>query len=141
MNNLFLLAALAVLTISCTSTETLDEKIQGEWKAYSFVINCDNPQNNIPFELADEDGCMNVWGASQCMTITFDAEGKGLISSDFGVGEIIQEVFDYSLNEARQIVEVCQDFNCVEFSIVEDRLLQIMDEDDCLCEFEYDKKD
>ena len=140
MDNLFLIAALAVLTISCTSTETLDEKILGEWKTYSFVINCDNPQNSIPFELAGEDGCMSIWGASQCTTIAFNADGKGMISNDFGGSEIIQDEIEYTLNEANQVIEVCQNLDCVEFALIEDRLLQIMDEDSCICEFEYDKK-
>jgi len=141
MKNLMLFSALLILVASCSSNETFEEKILGDWQVYSFVINCDDPAQNVAFTRAEDDGCMEFWGDTQCISLSINPRGKAEITSSFGTDSFTQEL-SYTLVESREIINVCEEGgDCIEFTLDNNRIVQVMDEDDCLCEFQYNKMD
>lgn len=142
MKNLLLVFATLLIIISCSHQETFEEKIVGEWLTYSFVINCQDASLNTPLTMAEEDGCIELWGSTQCNSIKLSSDGTGQIRSSVENEEDFIQDITYTTDEAKQAINIC--FGgpaCEEFTFKNNRLLQIMDEDDCLCEFEFDRKD
>ncbi len=141
MKNLILCLTALLVILSCANKETFEEKIQGEWLTYSFVINCQDENRSIPLTMAEEDGCIDFWGSTQCTTISFAPNGIGQVFTSYDGESIFSHDITYTLEEEKQLINICQDSGCSDIAFVDDRLVLIMDENECYCEFEYDRRD
>ena len=147
MKNQILFVFLLLCSFSCTKSDNdqlptdINEKILGEWLVNSFVINsCPDASDNLPMVTADEDGCLDVDDAMNCMSIIFKEDGKAENRSHWSIGYTNVQTLTYHFNEANNSVSLCIDGSeCVDFYLEGDGLFNDMDEQGCICTFGFKK--
>jgi len=138
---------ISFLTISCSDKGpafNFQEEIQGEWKSYSFVMDCDSDSDiqSIPLTMGGEEGCIDMFGSEICTIIKIFENGVAQLKYVVDGSEVDQSELTYTLDEESQILNLCfEGENCVEYAYAENKLNNEQDEDDCICVFEYDRKD
>jgi hypothetical protein len=145
MKNQILFVLLLLCSFSCTKSDNdqpnINEKILGEWLVNSFVINsCPDASDNFPMVTADEDGCLDMAGAMNCMSIIFKEDGKAENRSQWSNESTDVQTMTYHLNEANNSVSLCiVGSECIDFYLEGDGLFNDMDEQGCICTFGFKK--
>lgn len=146
MKHFIFLSLFIFLSFSCTKPKspqiTFDEQIMGVWELQSFVINsCPDPSNNVAMTTANEEGCLDVMGDTECLEIHFKEEGK----AEFSAGGVIQHVL-FELDPEDETVQFClegadigEPVDCVDFHLRNDKLYNDMDEAGCICTWGFHK--
>ena len=145
MRNLILtFIAFSCLFFSCKDAEetkiTFEEQIVSDWGINSFVINCDDASQSVPMTVADESGCVDMFGVPNCITISLLANGLGEVRYDPDGNDTDMQMATYELNEENSTVSVCfEQGSCTLFNFVDDQLYYNEDEYDCVCTFGFAK--
>lgn len=141
MKHIITLTTLIIFCFSCNNSDDqpFSEKVVGEWAVKSFVINsCPDATDNVPLSVADENGCVTVWGDELCLSIVFNADGTGFYKQTVGGSEDTEPI-NYTLDENQELILVDNEFEEMVFSIKDEALTMEMDEDGCICEFGFTK--
>jgi hypothetical protein len=143
MKNKILFFFLSLFAFSCSKNDSLtfEEKILGKWEISSFVINsCPSEDDNVPLTTSNGDGCIEIQGGRTCMSITFLADKKAMISNQEFSDTPEVETVDYQINETNNTVSLCQEGeDCIIFTLEADNLSFDMDESGCICVFGFEK--
>ena len=144
MKNLILIfISFSCLFLSCgeaeDNTPTFEEMVIGDWNINSFVINCDNPDYNEPIAFANENGCVEIFGISSCITMSFRSDGTAELREEslefnYGVYE-----FSYELDVENSALHLCNEQygDCSTFIFRDGQIYDDQDEDGCVCTTGY----
>lgn len=141
MKQIITLVTLIIFCFSCSKSDDqpFSEKVLGDWAIHSFVINsCPDASDNIPFSVADENGCINISGGDLCMSINFNSDGTGFFKQNIDGFDDIQPI-KYVLDENKELIMVDSEFENMVFSLKDDGIAFEMDEEGCICEFGFTK--
>ena len=141
--NILILLALLSFCFACnnSSDEALADTIIGDWDIHSFIINsCPDAADNVPLTLVDENGCVEVFGAPLCMSVSFNRDGTGsFITQQIGnVGDGMS-TFEYTIDGETNTVNTISEWgNETIFSFRDNQLSLEMDEEGCICAFSFE---
>jgi len=136
----FLLLSLFAFSCSDDAPVTFQEEIIGEWQVNSFVINsCPDVSNNLPLTLSDDDGCLDFMGDRTCMSITIFDNGVAEIRDGESMDLDAVENMTYEVDDVNNTFDLCQEEDCITFSLRDGALYNDMDEDGCICTLGFKK--
>jgi len=139
MKNQILFLFLMLFTIACSKSDqptlTLQEQVTGEWQIHSFVINsCPLAEDNLPFTVSNEDGCIDIMGDTSCMSILVLENGKAEVRDGQVSGMEDVQIMTYELDEIKSTITICHELeDCIIFSLRGEGLFTDMDEEGCIC--------
>jgi len=144
MKNQIVFLFLTLFTISCSQSDDhilVQEEVIGEWQISSFVINsCPDASDNQAFTQADEDGCIDIMGNTNCMSIVIFDNGTAEVYDGDTNLTTESERLTYKIDEVNKTISLCQESeDCVSFTMREDGLYNEMDEDGCICVLGFEK--
>ena len=141
--HILFLIALLCFCFACNNTDSpdqdlLSDRIIGVWDIHSFVINsCPDALNNVPLTTVDEEGCVEVFGDSICISISFNKDGTGSMY-DRNL-DSISDTFEYTVDEDTKFVIAYATLGgLLTFRLDGNQISLEMDEQGCICVFSFE---
>ncbi len=140
LKNVVLLLCL-VSFISCGDDTTISEIINGQWALSSIqVTGCPQPEENVPFMEPDSDGCVDFDGGILCNIILTFSSDLTAAETYIENGDTESDNYGYAINEATQIVLLCEGSgDCESLAYKDNSLTRTILNDGCLLTAVYSK--
>lgn len=120
--------------LSCSSDESLADKMQGEWQLISYAItNCSD--NAIPETTlnADSNGCVQIFGEKSCLSVSVGNNELATITIEYDDNPEETEFYTatYIVDEATETVALTVDGDTQTASFNGDNLIMKSKEEGC----------
>jgi len=137
----FLLSTFSCIKLDEISTIQLEDVI-GKWQINSFAINsCPNGEDNLEMTFANENGCIDIRGNENCISILMLENGEAEIQfGDIGIVTEFQK-FTYKIGEYNNEINLCSQItsDCTTYSIQDNILYTERDKLGCITVLGYKK--